>query len=151
MQGVGYINELIARLTESSVQDNTQTNRTLDSDPSTFPLDRKLYIDFTHENEMVAIYTAIGLFRQEKDLDPKHPNSKRTWIASHLVPFSARLVTERMDCFGIASVRILVNDRLQPLEFCGGDKHGICTLDSFIDSQEYARNDGDGDFEKCFD
>ena len=151
MQGVGYVNELIARLTESPVRDNTQTNRTLDADSSTFPLDRKIYIDFSHENEIVAIYSAMGLFRQRHSLDPRNPDPKRTWIASYLVPFSARLVTERLDCSGTSSVRMLVNDRLQRLEFCGSDDDGICTLDAFLESQEYARNDGYGDFELCFD
>ena len=49
-----------------------------------------------------------------------------------------------------ACVRILVNDALQPLHFCGADGNGLCTLDAFVQSQAYARNDGDGDFEKCF-
>ncbi|KAL5487492.1 hypothetical protein ACEPAI_5600 [Sanghuangporus weigelae] len=151
IQGVGYVNELIARLTESTVRDNTQTNRTLDSDPSTFPLNRKIYADFSHENEIVAVYGALGLFRQPDDLDLTNPDPKRTWIASYLVPFSARLVTERLDCSGTISVRMLVNDHLQPLEFCGSGDDGICTLDAFLQRQEYARNDGNGDFEKCFD
>lgn len=34
----GWINELIARLTDSPVQDETTTNRTLDADEATFPL-----------------------------------------------------------------------------------------------------------------
>lgn len=33
----GYINEIIARLTDSAPQDNTSTNRTLDADEHTFP------------------------------------------------------------------------------------------------------------------
>lgn len=41
-QGVGYVNELIARLTGQPVEDNTTTNRTLDSSPDTFPLNKTL-------------------------------------------------------------------------------------------------------------
>ena len=48
-------------------------------------------------------------------------------------------------------VRLLVNDAVQPLEFCGGDEEGLCTVEAFVDSQAYARNDGEGDFEKCFE
>ncbi|EJD01743.1 phytase [Fomitiporia mediterranea MF3/22] len=153
VQGVGYVNELIARLTNSPVHDNTQTNRTLDSNPTTFPLDRPMYIDFSHENVMTSIYSALGLFRQEGgDLDPRNPDRERTWIASRLVPFSARLVTERLECSGMTVVRMFVNDRLQPLEFCDGDEEGdgLCLLDKFIESQRYARSDGAGDFERCF-
>ena len=162
MQGVGYVNELIARLTGQPVRDNTQTNRTLDSSPKTFPLDRSFYADFSHDNEMVAIYSALGLFQQYllpgQKLDPKNPSPLRTWIASKLVPFSARMVVERLECLGVpdlplpkgAFVRIFVNDAIQPLEFCGG-VGGLCELHAFVESQWYARNDGDGDFEKCYE
>jgi hypothetical protein len=37
MKQAGWINELIARLTDSAPNDNTTTNRTLDADESTFP------------------------------------------------------------------------------------------------------------------
>lgn len=40
-------------------------------------------------------------------------------------------------------VRILVNDAVQPLEFCGGDKHGRCTLSNFIKSQQFATSGGE--------
>ena len=46
-------------------------------------------------------------------------------------------------------VRVLVNDEVQPLEFCGGSE-GMCTLADFVESQGYARRSGDGDFEKCY-
>ncbi|KAG6877281.1 hypothetical protein C0993_008875 [Termitomyces sp. T159_Od127] len=153
VQGVGYINELIARLTGKPVSDNTQTNHTLDASPETFPLDRTIYADFSHDNQMIAIYAAMGLFRQSVALNPTYPDPKRGWITSHLVPFSARMITEKLICTKNKEaeyVRIFVNDALQPLEFCGGDKHGLCTLDAFLMSQSYARNDGNDDFEKCF-
>ena len=154
--------ELIARLTGQPVRDNTQTNRTLDSSPETFPLNRTLYADFTHGTEMITIYSALGLFQQHllpgQKLDPEHPSSLRTWIVSKMVAFSARMVVERLECEGVPGlpllkgtfVRILVNDAVQSLEFCGG-VGGLCELGAFVESQWYARHDGDGDFEKCFD
>ncbi|KAJ3506030.1 hypothetical protein NLJ89_g7102 [Agrocybe chaxingu] len=163
VQGVGYINELLARLTETPVQDETQTNRTLDADPATFPPDRTIYADFSHDNQMVAIYAAIGLFPQPQPLDPTMPDPERTWVTSRLTPFSGRMVTERLTCkklHGSAGVkggktpasyvRILVNDALQPLEFCGARGDGLCELGAFVTGQAYARNNGEGDFEKCF-
>ena len=125
------MNELLARLTEKPVQDHTQTNRTLDSSPETFPLGRTLYADFSHDNEMVSIYSALGLFRQlllpDQKLDPTKPSPLRTWISSNRVPFSARMVVEKLECgeahFPLPKgvfVRIIVNDAVQPLEFCGG-------------------------------
>jgi len=154
VQGVGYINELLARLTSSPVNDHTQTNTTLDNSPLTFPLNRTLYADFSHDNQMIAIYAAIGLFQQAKPLDPKNPNPQRDWRVSQMVPFSARMVTEKLMCdrgTGQDYVRILVNDAVQPLLFCGGDENGLCELSAFVKSQEYSRADGQGDFEKCFD
>ncbi|KAH9899417.1 phytase [Cubamyces lactineus] len=153
VQGAGYINELLARLTSQPVRDHTQTNRTLDSSPATFPLNRTLYADFSHDNQMVAIFSAMGLFQQPAPLDPTKPDPHRTWRVQRIVPFSGRMVVERMQCAGGANeqyVRVLVNDAVQPLEFCGADAHGLCTLDAFVESQGYARNDGEGDFEKCF-
>ena len=50
-QGVGFTNELIARMTEKPVQDHTSTNHTLDDSPSTFPVggSHVLYADFSHD------------------------------------------------------------------------------------------------------
>ncbi|KAH9981123.1 acid phosphatase [Lactifluus volemus] len=117
VQGVGYVNELLARLTGKPVRDHTQTNRTLDASPETFPLDRVLYVDFSHDNEIVAIYSALGLFRQQTRMHRPLP-----------LPFGT-------------FVRVLVNDVVQPLEFCGGIA-GLCELHVFVASQRYARHDG---------
>ncbi|KAI0823286.1 acid phosphatase [Trametes gibbosa] len=158
IQGVGYVNELLARLTGTPVQDRTTHNASLE-----FPLDRALYADFTHENLMVAVYAAMGLFKTSTPLDPRqlpapdYPHSW-TWVASRMVPFSARMVTERLTCVREsrgrvgegAYVRVLVNDEVQPLEFCGG-KEGLCELERFVESQEYARRSGSGDFGQCYD
>jgi len=154
VQGVGYVNELLARLTGHPVQDATQTNRTLDSSPVTFPLDRTFYADFSHDNQMISIYGALGLFVQPHDLDPTEPNAMRTWLDSKLVPFSARMITEKLYCTDIKGtgeyVRIFVNDALQPLPFCRGTGNGMCTLQDFVESQQYARKNGAGDWELCF-
>lgn len=153
VQGVGYVNELLARLQGRPVEDHTQTNSTLDSSPITFPLNRTIYADFSHDNEMVAIYSALGLFPQMHPPNPTKAGPQWTWVVSRLVPFSGRMITEKMQCFeaGIPRdfIRILINDAIQPLAFCGaGD--GLCGLEAFVDSQMYARRNGAGDFEKCF-
>jgi hypothetical protein len=153
VQGVGYVNELLARLTGQAVQDKTQTNSTLDSSSVTFPLNRTFYADFSHDNQMISIYSALGLFVQPHDLDPAHPDALRTWFDSRLVPFSARMITEKLYCAGSSHageyVRISVSDAVQPLSFCGtGD--GLCTLSDFVESQEYARTNGAGDWQLCF-
>ena len=150
VQGVGYVNELIAHLTGSPVHDSTQMNHTLDSNASTFPLNRTFYADFSHDNEMIAIYSAIGLFRPVQPLDPQAPDPWWTWVASELVPFSAQLVTEHLECGGEVVVCMLVNDALQELGFCGADGAGLCRLNAFVESQAFATRNGDGEFKKCF-
>jgi len=151
VQGVGYANELLARLTGQPVRDRTQTNQTLDASPVTFPLDRNFYADFSHDNQMVAIYSAIGLFRPDEPPATDRLDLARTWRISRMTPFSGRMITEKLRCGdGEEYVRILVNDAVQPLEFCGANEDGLCTLSAFVESQGYARSNGDGDWEKCF-
>ncbi|KAF7760138.1 hypothetical protein Agabi119p4_10814 [Agaricus bisporus var. burnettii] len=168
VQGVGYVNELLARLTNRTVKDGTQTNHTLDDNKHTFPLDKKMYVDFSHDHLMTAVYSAIGLFNTSR-LDPTEINQGRSWRSSEIMPFSTRMSVERLDCSARTPgrfynswsenvnmkerngdyVRILVNDVVQRLEFCGGDKEGLCELAKFVDSQGYARSNGNGDFDRC--
>ncbi|KAG9317914.1 histidine phosphatase superfamily [Chiua virens] len=151
IQGVGYVNELLARLTGQPVQDQTQTNQTLDASPVTFPLDRNFYADFSHDNQMVAIYSAIGLFRPDEPPPTDRLDHARTWRISRMTPFCARMITEKLRCGDDGEfVRILVNDAVQPLEFCGASEDGLCTLSAFVESQAYARSNGGGDWERCF-
>ncbi|KAI5983106.1 phytase [Pisolithus albus] len=158
IQGVGYVNELLARLTSQPVQDHTQTNSTLDSSPDTFPLNRTFYADFSHDNQMVAIYSALGLFQREDGRAPsaEEMNPGRRWRISRMTPFSARMVVEKLTCDDGSDeereyVRILVNDAVQPLTFCGAGADGVCALDDFVESQAYARGNGNGDWSKCFE
>lgn len=46
-------------------------------------------------------------------------------------------------------VKVFVNGARQSLHFCGADDDGKCKLEEFVKSQEYARNDGFGDFVAC--
>ena len=128
---------------------------------------------------MVAVFTAMGLFNQPNGpLDITKITEDRTWIISKMVPFSGHMTVERLSCTAqpyspAASrsqpmkwwnwmttdegtdqtkeeyVRIFVNDVRQPLDFCGAGEDGMCKLCDFVKSQEYARNDGFGDFEGC--
>lgn len=156
VQGVGYVNELLARLTGQPVQDETQTNHTLDGSPITFPLGRTFYADFSHDHQIISIYTALGLFVQPHDLDTTRPENRRTWRDSKMVPFSGRMITEKLACHGEGVgkrgeyVRVLVNDAIQPLAFCGARGDGLCALADFVESQRYARDNGEGDWAQCF-
>ena len=61
VQGIGYIQELVARLTHTPIKThNTSTNATLNDNPITFPLGQSLYVDATHE---VVVLNSKGFFR----------------------------------------------------------------------------------------
>ncbi|KAI0478914.1 phosphoglycerate mutase-like protein [Xylariaceae sp. FL0804] len=155
-QGVGWVNELVARLTGRPVADRTTTNATLDGPgpgaEATFPLGRALYADFSHDNTMTSIYAALGLYNATRPLSrtaKSGPGSAANagYSASWTVPFAARMYVEKMTCGGGGEkeddggeeeeeeeelVRILVNDRVMPLQTCGADELGRCTLSSFM-------------------
>lgn len=152
IQGVGYVNELIARLTNTPVNDSTSTNSTLDADPATFPLNRTIFADFSHDNLMVSVFAAMGLF-PAAPLNPTGPGEQgQAWNVSTMVPFAGRMVVERLACQDEERyVRVLVNQAVQPLAFCGGKEGGMCSLDAFVQSQSYARSGGNGTWAKCFE
>ncbi|KAI5868500.1 acid phosphatase [Durotheca rogersii] len=152
-QGVGFINELLARLTGQPVVDHTSTNSTLDDSHTTFPLDKALYADFSHDNDMMGMFAALGLYNQTDPLPEDRRVSAREakgFSASWVVPFAARLYVEKMACGGSREefVRILVNDRVIPLQNCGADALGRCRLDRFVASQSFAKDGGLWD--RCF-
>lgn len=163
-QGVGWTNELIARLTASPVEDHTSTNSTLDSDESTFPLESKLYADFSHDNDMVTIFAALGLYNATKPMGNEtrveRAEGLNGWAAAWTVPFAGRMYVEKMVCGDDGPrdeaegekqelVRIIVNDRVIPLQNCGADELGRCKLEAFVESLGFARRGGD--WERCFD
>jgi len=160
-QGVGYVNELLARLTGKPVEDRTSVNRTLDSDPETFPLDRKLYADFGHDNDMTGVLGALRLYEgaigKVSNTTRRSPAELGGFSAGWTVPFAGRVYFEKMKCGRPQNggkktdeelVRILVNDRVVPLVGCDADELGRCTLEKFVDSMEFARKGGRWDL--CF-
>ncbi|KAK3400399.1 histidine phosphatase superfamily [Sordaria brevicollis] len=171
-QGVGYVNELIARLTRTPVVDHTTTNSTLDGDEKTFPLNRTVYADFSHDNDMMNILTALRIFEHISPMDnttiPTNygqtgddgVKERDLFKVSWAVPFAGRVYFEKMVCDADGDgkidsdeaqkelVRILVNDRVMRLNGCDDDEEGRCGLEKFVESMEFARRGGE--WEKCF-
>ncbi|KAI4172504.1 MAG: hypothetical protein LQ343_003498 [Gyalolechia ehrenbergii] len=152
-QGVGFVNELIARMTGKAVNDHTTVNHTLDDSNETFPLGDILYVDVSHDNDMTAIFSALGLYNSTPPLSNTTIGSTRQtngYSAAWTVPFAGRANFEKMECQGVEEelVRIIVNGRVMPLETCGGDSLGRCTLSRFIDSQSFAA--AGGKWDQCF-
>ncbi|KKZ66402.1 3-phytase [[Emmonsia] crescens] len=155
-QGVGFVNELISRLTNTPVIDSTTVNHTLDSDPQTFPLGLSLYADFSHDNTMISILTALGLFNGTEPLSNttiQSPVETKGFSAAWTVPFGGRAYIEKMECDSTPVareplVRVLINDRVVPLHGCKADTLGRCRLEDFVEGLSYARRGGD--WGRCF-
>lgn len=172
VQGVGFALELLARLTQTPLPDCAlaNINTTLCAERATFPLDRTFYADFSHDNVMVAIFSALGLFAQDGELDAARMDVRRTWRVGRMVPFAGRMVVEKLACARAGAgagagtdpgssaaemgeyVRILVNDAVQPLELCVGvDADGLCALDAFVASLGYVRDGWQEQWEECLE
>ena len=154
-QGVGFVNELIARLTEEPVQDHTSVNQTLDDHGrTTFPLDRKLYADFSHDKDITSILFALGLFNDTKPLSTKAVQTVEEtngYTAARTVPFAARMYVEKMKCNGNLEefVRVIVNGRVIPLDRCTDvDELGRCTVGEFVKTLSFA--EAGGKWDGCF-
>ncbi|KAI0404421.1 histidine phosphatase superfamily [Xylaria palmicola] len=153
-QGVGFVNELIARLTGQPVVDETSTNATLDGSRESFPLDSVLYADFSHDNDMSGVFGALGLYNATAPLSnttKASPRESGGYAASWTVPFAARMYVEKLRCSGSEEefVRVLVNDRVIPLQNCGVDALGRCTVSKYVDSLSFARQGGHWD--RCYE
>lgn len=154
-QGVGFVNELIARMTNSSVLDTSSTNSTLDLNPATFPVgpDHPVFADFSRDFDITSILFALNLFGDFPPLSNTTITSESAtdgYSAANTVPFAARVYFEKMLCKGNKEelVRIVVNGRVVPLVGCDVDRQGRCGLKDFINGLKFAR--AGGRFADCF-
>lgn len=156
-QGLGFVNELIARLTASPVDDHTSTNQTLDSQPATFPVGPKypLFADFSHDNTLASIYAALGLYSSLPPLSNTKSQSRQDtagYSAASTVPFAARMYVEKLQCQDEDEelVRIIVNGRVVPVEACESrsSKDGKCPLSLFLETLALAKKGGN--WAECF-
>lgn len=172
-RGIGYVNELIARLTSSPVVDSTSTNTTIDSNPDLFPLPpqersemgHRLFVDFSHDTSMVNIISALGLARTTRHLpfliDRKQEPPRDMFDISKYVPFAGRIVFEKIHCGESIGeydeeqdyVRIKVNEGVYPLKLAGcgslGADTGLCRLEDFLESQSW--NINGGNWNECYE
>jgi len=143
-QGIGYIQELVARLTHTPIEThNSSTNSTLDDNPITFPLDHNLYVDATHEVVVLNIITALNLsnFAANGPLPTDHIPKHRSFRVSELAPFSTNVQFQLLSCPSREDnqIRIIINDAVAPLtgiEGCPEDADGMCPIPTFITAQK---------------
>ena len=125
----------------------TSVNHTLDSNAQTFPPRRKIYADFMHEDPMLSISSAMGLFDQTF-LNPGKftlVDSTIGFSAARVVPFAARFTVEKMTCQQNEMVRVIVNGRVMPLyklhSECEVNTEGLCALEDFLGVLESASHE----------
>ncbi|KAK2460651.1 hypothetical protein APHAL10511_007121 [Amanita phalloides] len=144
VQGIGYVQELIARLTHTPISvHNTSTNSTLDDNPITFPLNDSLYVDATHEVVVLNIITALNLtvFAATGPPPETHIPHNRSFRVSQLAPFATNVQFQTLECasFPDPQIRIIINDGVVPLTGVGNcpkQRDGMCPIDLFVAAQK---------------
>lgn len=162
--GVGYVEELVARLLQhfpNPDDDSIAINETLDDSARTFPLNQTLYLDFSHDTNIMSMVTALGLTQFAEFLPLSGPPPNHQLIVSHIVPFAARFNievikaphpvsakrSEKPDASDYEStggetiyVHMVMNQRTIPLgrsiSECGDRDDGWCELKTFIKAQK---------------
>lgn len=96
-QGIGWAQEFLDRITNTTYNpaNVTTENSTLDSNPTYFPLDQPFYFDFTHDDIILSVLTALNYTQIAGDyLNATFMDPNRTFVLSHITPFAARLAFE---------------------------------------------------------
>ncbi|KAI0719060.1 phosphoglycerate mutase-like protein [Cerioporus squamosus] len=143
VQGIGYVQELVARLTHTPIPvHNSSTNATLDDNATTFPLGQSLYVDATHEVVVLNVITALNLtnFAEGGPLPADHIPEHRAFKSSHLAPFATNVQFQLLSCSSTPDpqIRIIINDGVVPLtgiRGCPADADGKCPLPTFVAAQ----------------
>jgi hypothetical protein len=152
--GIGYVREVVARLQSHTLgYSGSQINITLDNNTAAFPLNQSLYLDFSHDTNIMAILTTFGFTQFASFLPATSYPGPHNLTVSHLEPFGARLDIEviqtpsplaanRTYISGNATtyIHFILNQRTLPLGFsfqeCDAARlDGWCELDTFLQVQ----------------
>lgn len=108
---------------------------------------------FTHDNQMIPIFAALGLLDTMSKLDPLVNDPHHAFRTASLVPFASRFMLERVKLHGKHYIRILINDKLISLKhLCPTIKGDLCPLSEFVNSvSAYNMGAGQKDWLGCFD
>ncbi|EJU00867.1 phosphoglycerate mutase-like protein [Dacryopinax primogenitus] len=141
-QGIGYVQELVARLTQTPVAvHNSTTNSTLDNSAVTFPLNQPIYVDASHDTVISAIIVAMNFssLAATGPLPTDHIPAKRSFIVSQVAPFATQLAGQVLTCTEGNStesyIRWLLNDASLPLTNipgCAADPYGRCLTSTWL-------------------
>ncbi|KZS96658.1 phosphoglycerate mutase-like protein [Sistotremastrum niveocremeum HHB9708] len=149
IQGIGYIQELLSRLTNEQGKGWNQwssLNTSVTGDEVLFPLGRSLYVDATHEVVVMNIITALNLtnFASSGPLPSDRIVHDRAWVTSRIAPFATNVQFQLLECTRpdvppTPQIRIIINDAPTPLTGianCPSQVDGMCPLSTFVESQK---------------
>jgi hypothetical protein len=140
-QGKGYLQQFLARLTDSPIDNSdSANNRTFTNSATYFPLNQSIYADATHEVVVLDTLTALNLTALFSggplDIEKRTDSS---FSASRVVPFGTHLVVQVLECSSCIpskQIRFIVNDAVIPIhdsyEGCDWNKDGMCAFDTVI-------------------
>ncbi|EED80595.1 predicted protein [Postia placenta Mad-698-R] len=146
-QGIGYVQELVARLTKTPLTVfDTTTNGTLDGNNITFPLNQPIYMDATHDTVIASIATAMNFTTMAAGgpLPVDHIPLDNTYHVQYIAPFASHMEGQVMTCPTSSApsapketyIRFVLNDGVVPLTgiaHCATpNKDGLCRLDDFV-------------------
>jgi len=106
-----------------------------------------------HDNDIIAMLTALGLFDDEKKLPTDEIYTSRRWKTSQIVPMGGRITLERMVCPSHSDsqdwifIRFNVNDGIVALPGCDSGPGESCPLGTFMAHVARQGSKG-GDFRK---
>ncbi|KAG0645711.1 Myo-inositol-hexaphosphate 3-phosphohydrolase A [Hyphodiscus hymeniophilus] len=140
-QGKGYLQEFVARFTQSFPDASSALNLTYDNNTTYFPLNQSIYADATHEVVVLDTLTAFNLTALFNGpalnlLGNQHRNS---FVASKVVPFATHFTTQVLECPAYnptRQIRFLVNDAVIPISGsypgCPVNADGLCSFDNVV-------------------
>lgn len=100
-QGKGYLEEFVARFTDTYPAADSALNETYDDNPTYFPLGESLYADATHEVVVLDALTAFNLTAlfAGPPLSPTgDARGDNTFVASKIVPFATHFTAQVLEC-----------------------------------------------------
>ncbi|KAJ7749808.1 phosphoglycerate mutase-like protein [Mycena maculata] len=163
-QGVGWVQELTARLTQSRASLSpslaSTINQTIVQSNITFPLDQPIYVDATHDTVISTIVVAMNFTSMTTTgpLPATHIPTDRSYKVNQISPFAANLVGQVLSCPAQATstapthIRWLLNDATVPLtgiDGCPFSEDGLCPFDTFVSGMQKRIQEIDFEF-GCF-
>ncbi|KAF9523617.1 histidine phosphatase superfamily [Crepidotus variabilis] len=144
-QGIGYVQELLSRLTKTPISDfNSGVNSSIVTNSKLFPLDQPIYVDASHDTVISSILTAMNFtsLAATGPLPTDHMPEPRSYNINQISPFATNLVGQVLSCPSPSAnsseathIRWILNDAVLPLtgvKGCETNKDGLCEIGTYI-------------------